>query len=776
MNRHQLMNIEEFCNTFGYSQNDFNYSYQLLANYSILANTYSHDTITCDVQDSIANCEINGATFDGFAILLDGQILNSTKAIEDIFRVNDSVTSEIVIVKSALKGLDADALYQYLDNIKQAFSVVLGEVDTNNCSSAIQSTDTISCLYNQCVKTSNPLPELNLYIVADELEEHRKKNIVEQLANLFSADKDSFSKINSFALDTTELLKAYSRSKIRESVEIEPYKTPIPLPPIHGIKDALITVLSFGEFSKLLIGENGGIKTSIFHDNIRAFQGKTVVSKQMSETLKQGNFDQFIAMNNGITIIVSELKHTQGGKLELVDYQIVNGCQTCHVLYNNRKLADIGKLLLLVKIICSTDENVRNSVVMGTNSQIEVKREQLIALTGLQERIEDYYAKIRANNENGYEPLYYERRSKQYVTETKVPQNKVITIPIEIMSFGAIFLSSPHYVSGYYSQIIENLKNKGRGIFSDEYRVDSYYTSGLMFYKLSQLFGRNQIPNKYKRFKYQILYTSRLVAEIDYRDMPPLESAEIEDYCEYLNKLFCNDAACRKCFSRAIDVIDSVVSGIINDSIAQNKEVTENIARKVKELKVIKQRTLSVGVQEYKLKDFSELLGGNKESYFETDSFKLSIDTLAMQVEQANNEIVIVIGCILSQQNNHPMFVHNLTKFLEKGGKLTIVLYGNLDNLTKSSLLSRLALLKTNSKSIVFKYLSIKPTITYNNKKLNFNLYAFDEKSIRVELQNSYSIGRVWLNSPEVVKKYLTEANVYIKNGEDIDIVKKFGY
>ena len=66
--------------------------------------------------------------------------------------------------------------------------------------------------------------------------------------------------------------------------------------------------------------------------------------------------------------------------------------------------------------------------------------------------------------------------------------------------------------------------------------------------------------------------------------------------------------------------------------------------------------------------------------------------------------------------------------------------------------------------------------MTYNNKKHNFNLYAFDEKSIRVELQNSYNIGRVWLNSPEVVKKYLTEANVYIKNGEDIDIVKKFGY
>ena len=57
MNRHQLMNIEEFCNTFGYSQEDLNYSYKLLANFSILANSYSHDTITCDVQDSIANCK-----------------------------------------------------------------------------------------------------------------------------------------------------------------------------------------------------------------------------------------------------------------------------------------------------------------------------------------------------------------------------------------------------------------------------------------------------------------------------------------------------------------------------------------------------------------------------------------------------------------------------------------------------------------------------------------------------------------------------------------------
>lgn len=47
------------------------------------------------------------------------------------------------------------------------------------------------------------------------------------------------------------------------------------------------------------------------------------------------------------------------------------------------------------------------------------------------------------------------------------------------------------------------------------------------------------------------------------------------------------------------------------------------------------------------------LLDSNKESYFETDSFKLSIDTLAKQVEYAKNEIVIVANCILNPYLNH---------------------------------------------------------------------------------------------------------------------------
>lgn len=780
MNRHQLMNIEEFCNTFGYNPDDLQHSYKLLANYSILANIYSHDTITCDVQDSMADIEINGVLMDGFAILLDGQILNSKKAIEDIYRVNDNVISEIVIIKSILKGFSDEILEQYVRSIKKVFSVVLDDVDVSKKASQFQSSDLVSCLYDQCIKTSNSLPKLNIYLVADDFKNNDDKTHVEEKLNkIFNSgsDNDSFTAIIGYAFDTSQLLKAYSRTKIRDSVVVEPYKNTIPLPSIHGIKDALVAVISFSEFKKLLIGEKGNIKTSIFHDNIRAFQGRNSVSKQMSETLKSGNFDQFIAMNNGITIIVSELNHNQGGKLELVDYQIVNGCQTCHVLYDNRDLSGIDKLQLLVKIICSTDENVRNSVIMGTNSQIEVKREQLIALTGLQERIEDYYSKIRTNSKYGFEPLYYERRSKQYVTETKVPQNKVITIPIEIMSFGAIFLSSPHYVSGYYSQIIDNLKNKGRGIFSDVYRVDPYYTSGLMFYKLSQLFSNNIISSKYKRLKYQILYAARLVAEISYREMPELDSPEIEKYCEHLNKLFCNDSSCRSCFKQAVDVISSVVDNNLSDSTSQNKEVTENIATKIEEFKNVAKRSRSIIAQNLIMSNLSKFLNNGDEAFIETDTVPLAIATLEKMIEKAQSEILFIVGRILGLQSNNEKIVASISRFLENNGKVTIVFYGKKDGIGKSSLLSRLALLKSQGRNVSVVYLSSTPYVEYSGKHVTFNMYAFDQKSVRLEMEPNFYRGKIWLNSEDIVKKYKDEVESCMKNnGVELDLVNEFDY
>ncbi|MDO5765255.1 MAG: AIPR family protein [Elusimicrobiales bacterium] len=769
------MNIEEFCRTFGYECVDMNTSYKLLANYSILA-SYSHDTISNDIQDAMSNIVINGVTFDGFVILLDNRIITSVEAISDIYASNESVRSEIVIVESVLKSKDSNKLSEFLSRIEEAFSVVLGDVDSNN--TEIPENDILTFLYQQCVKNSCPPPILNIYFVADDFDDSEKSKESPEFSSIFSSDsaKDSFSAIKGFKLNTSDLLRLYNHSKIKDSAEITPYSNYIALPAMPGVKDALIAVVSFKEFKKLLIDSNGGIKTSIFHDNIRAYQGVSVVSKQMTATLNQGNFDQFIAMNNGITIIVGELNRKSGYNLELLDYQIVNGCQTCHVLYNQRNLNGIDKLLLLVKIVCSTNEGVRNSIIMGTNSQIEVKREQLIALTGLQERIEDYYSKMQMRNDGSGEPLYYERRSKQYVTETKVPQNKVITIPIEIMSFGAIFLSSPHYVAGYYSQIIENLKNKGKEIFSEKYMVDPYYTSGLMFYKLSHLFNTRFIDSKYKKIKYQLLYAARLVAELDYKEMPGLESKEIEEYCLHLNRLFCDDKRCKSCFKKAVDILDRFIPANISDSLAQKREITESVQSYVQELKESLHSENKDEIVTKRFNEFKDCLTSKTSSYYESKGLTMAIKTLTAFVKESSSEICIISGNILSRQNNDESFIRNITTFLEKKGRVVVLIYGNKENLLNSQLLARLALCKSNDSDVSVKILKKTPLIESEGQKRRYNMYLFDTESVRIELEHSFSIGHMWLHDREIVEKYKKSFSRLSETSDDIDIVGLFKF
>lgn len=779
MNNYQKMNLNEFCDSFGYNTNNPSDSYELLANYSILTNKHSHDSISIDIQDSVHNHQINGACFDGFSILVDGHVMMTNDAISDYYKSNVNVNAEIVIVESNLIDDSSEHLNNLQNMINKAFAPVFGDVDLENNDNHSQSDDLITHLYATCTRYSSSLPLLKIYYVFDTINEDDKlcfEQIIQAIKDEYQP-KDAFTRIEGTLYDTSEILKMYTRSKIKDTVTIMPYKTTIPLPSMRGVKDAYVAVVPFSEFKKLLTEDDIKIKPSIFHDNIRAFQGKTSVSKQMNETLLAGNFDQFIAMNNGVTVIASELATKQGGQLELKDYQIVNGCQTCHILFNNRKLNGIDELLLLVKIICSTDENVRNSVIMGTNSQIEVKREQLIALTGLQERIEDYYAKIRSNKFNKYEHLYYERRSKQYVTETRVPQNKVITIPIEIMSFGSIFLSSPHYVSGYYSQIIENLKNKGKGIFSDEYRVDPYYTSGLMFYKLSQLFATKFIKEEYKRLKYQLLYAARLVAEMDYKSMPELEKEEIEEYCDYLNTLFCDSERCKACFLKAVHVIDQVVPNKLSDSIAQKKGLTDSITDFV--LKEKNESIVNMVSIEQDEKELVEVIGKKEPAYIETSGLYLAAKSIELLTNSTSGEIIIICGHNFNYKNENDNIIQSISAFVKKNGKLKIVLYNNTkEKILNSPLFSRLALLQSQGYSIVVKLLPYIPRITDGDSKYRFNMYMFDNKFVRVELQPSFLTGRIWLYDKIGIDRYknLIEPIFENKRGETVDLVKLYNY
>ena len=74
-------------------------------------------------------------------------------------------------------------------------------------------------------------------------------------------------------------------------------------------------------------------------------------------------------MNNGITIIAKSIRVT-GDTVELFDYQIVNGCQTSYVLYDNSSSINSESYIVL-KLVEVSDEIISDRVIFTTNRQTE---------------------------------------------------------------------------------------------------------------------------------------------------------------------------------------------------------------------------------------------------------------------------------------------------------------------------------------------------------------------------------------------------------------------
>jgi hypothetical protein len=63
------------------------------------------------------------------------------------------------------------------------------------------------------------------------------------------------------------------------------------------------------------------------------------------------------------------------------DFQIVNGCQTSHVIFYERESIKDKQIFIPVRIIGTQNEDVINSIILATNSQTALKPEQIYALT-----------------------------------------------------------------------------------------------------------------------------------------------------------------------------------------------------------------------------------------------------------------------------------------------------------------------------------------------------------------------------------------------------------
>ena len=207
-----------------------------------------------------------------------------------------------------------------------------------------------------------------------------------------------------------------------------------------------------------------------------------------------------------------------GNRFTLRDYQIVNGCQTSNILHECQRIAGIDAVSVPVKIIVTESDDIKTEITLATNSQTEVRTEQLEALSNFQKRLELYF-----NAEKSGIRLYYERRSQQYNSLPGIKRTQIISIPIQIKAFASVFLDSPHLVSGYYGTIVNRFKGR---IFADGHKFLPYFVSALCYFRIEQFFRSGELSAEYKKARFHIMMLVKMI-EMGYGNSP-LNSNQIK--------------------------------------------------------------------------------------------------------------------------------------------------------------------------------------------------------------------------------------------------------
>lgn len=565
--------LDQFKDQYGYSNLEDSQIFELFSIYCIASQYIRSETINKDLLDDLNIGNGGDWGIDGILLIVNGRIVTSIQEVDDLLSANNILQIKIIVIQAKTsEQFKVNELGQELDGIEYILKEIYQNSDVPNCNEHLDSyRNIIKYIYTKSAYfDSGENPKVILYYVTcgdyKEQKDHeakinKTKDSIEQLGltSLFKC----------YLLGKKDIINYYkqTKSKIETTIKVD-HK--IPFPDIKYVDESYLCLIPFSEYKKL-ITDNGKINKAVFYDNIRAFQGDNVVNKAMASSLKEKDINLFSAMNNGITVIAKKIKAT-GTNLFLSDYQIVNGCQTSHVLYQNQNMEGIENLMLTVKIVSSNNKEIRDKIIIGNNSQTEVKREQLVSLLDTQKMIEDYY-----NAQTKFEKLYYERRSKQYrFEETKIPSYKVITIPFQIQAFISMILGKPHMVRGYYGSIVDRFDKTGIKVFATDTHPALYYTSALACFKMSECFSNKIIDSKYKKVKFHILLAFRLMCEKTSKPTNNRDS-KIQEYCDHLCNILCDKQKNQIAFEAAVKMLDTILQRDPLDSDGTNKNLTDNI-------------------------------------------------------------------------------------------------------------------------------------------------------------------------------------------------------
>jgi len=315
---------------------------------------------------------------DAVAIIVNGALVTDPEMVEELAETNGFIDATFIFVQAErAAGFETAKIGQFGFGVVDFFK----ERPTLPRNEAVKAAAEIMAeVYKRSSKFKRGNPVCRAFYittgrwVGDANLEARRRAVVEDLQQL-----NIFREVEFMCIGADMIQRLFHQTKNAVSRDFT-FAERVLVPEIAGVKEAYLGLLPIREFLPLLDDGEGEILKGIFYDNVRDWQEYNAVNSEMKSTLESApQRARFALMNNGITIIAKTLR-TTGNTFHIEDYQVVNGCQTSHVLFDNRMVLD-DKVVVPLRLIATDDEEVIASIVKATNRQTEVKEEQLLALS-----------------------------------------------------------------------------------------------------------------------------------------------------------------------------------------------------------------------------------------------------------------------------------------------------------------------------------------------------------------------------------------------------------
>lgn len=490
-----------------------------------VAANYLFQYLRDDVQ-SIERSVLGGGNDEGIdigAVVVNGRVVFEPEEIDDLIADQSANSAKVIFIQAKTsESYDSKLIAKFLHGVEAVTKYAMKPASVTLPPRLVDLANLIDRIAESGDKFQDSRIPCELYYVTTSANDGKSAHAELQVTQALERIRDFGVYSEGLKLRTHGHEELTSKQKERfgpQNIQFN-FEKRQTIPATARVSEAYIGLVSAKELMKLLKDESGEVRPGIFDDNVRLDLGShNPINGRIRGTLESAEREHFPFLNNGLTIIATELRGL-GDRFFISGYQIVNGGQTSHQLVRwSETEAVLGSQELLtnlwipVKIVSSMDPAVRTSVAIATNLQTAINSSDIQASSQTAKNVEEYFA------QSGPDGLRYERQNRG--TALDFPRTRVVTTPELNRAVAAtLFGDSSRAIASP-----KDLEVEGSFVW-DEYPVETYYYAAWIIYRVDRYFARTSESTTLKAAKYHIAMA--VSALVNHEFIAMFESADLD--------------------------------------------------------------------------------------------------------------------------------------------------------------------------------------------------------------------------------------------------------